>query len=65
MRRIDREIKDKSRIEEFIAKVQINGASSEGDMFYGAKAIIWDRDIDGEILINDSEIENPKVGQIQ
>lgn len=45
-------------------KVQINGASSEGDMFYGAKAIIWDRDIDGEILINDSEIENPKVGQI-
>ena len=33
-------------------------------MFYGAKAIIGDRDIDGEILINDSEIENPKVGQI-
>lgn len=61
----------KSRIDESFStlvgrtiKVQINGASSEGEMFYGAKAVIWDRDIDGEILINDSEIENPKVGQI-
>ena len=61
----------KSRIDESFGalvgrtiKVQINGASSEGEMFYGAKAVIWDRDIDGEILINDSEIENPKVGQI-
>ena len=61
----------KSRIDESFGalvgrtiKVQINGTSSEGEMFYGAKAVIWDRDIDGEILINDSEIENPKVGQI-
>ncbi|WP_096015777.1 30S ribosomal protein S12 methylthiotransferase RimO [Campylobacter lanienae] len=45
-------------------KIQINGVSSEGEMFYGAKAVIWDRDIDGEILINDSQIPNPKVGQI-
>ncbi len=35
-------------------KVYINGISSEGEAFWGAKSVIWDRDIDGEILINDS-----------
>lgn len=44
--------------------VYINGESSEGEMFFGAKAQIWDRDIDGEILINESEIESLKVGEI-
>lgn len=45
-------------------KVQINGISSEGEMFFGAKSIAWDREIDGEILINDTQIKDPKVGEI-
>lgn len=45
-------------------KVQINGISSEGELFWGAKDLRWDRDIDGEILINDSEINNPQTGEI-
>lgn len=45
-------------------RVQINQESSEGEMFWGAKSIIWDHDIDGEILINESEVENPSVGGI-
>ncbi|MDL2347344.1 30S ribosomal protein S12 methylthiotransferase RimO [Campylobacter hyointestinalis] len=45
-------------------KVQINGISSEGEMFFGAKSIVWDREIDGEILINDNQIKDPKVGEI-
>ncbi|RAZ45658.1 30S ribosomal protein S12 methylthiotransferase RimO [Campylobacter hyointestinalis] len=45
-------------------KVQINGISSEGEMFFGAKSIVWDREIDGEILINDTQIKDPKVGEI-
>lgn len=44
--------------------VHINGISSEGEMFFGAKALAWDRDIDGEILINDSVIKDLKVGEI-
>ena len=38
--------------------VEITGISSEGEFFYGAKLALWDKDIDGEILINESEIEN-------
>ncbi|CUU87895.1 2-methylthioadenine synthetase [Campylobacter hyointestinalis subsp. hyointestinalis] len=45
-------------------KVQINGISSEGEMFFGAKSIVWDMEIDGEILINDTQIKDPKVGEI-
>lgn len=44
--------------------INLNGISSEGEMFYSAKATLWDRDIDGEILINDSEIKDLKVGEI-
>ncbi|AJB45908.1 ribosomal protein S12 methylthiotransferase [Campylobacter fetus subsp. testudinum] len=47
-----------------VIKVQINGSSSEGEMFFGAKSVIWDREIDGEILINDTQIKDPKVGEI-
>ncbi len=43
-------------------KVEIEGESSEGEMFYGAKPLVWDRDIDGEVLINDSDVENLEVG---
>lgn len=40
----------------------IEGASSEGEFFYGAKPLAWDKDIDGEILINESCVQNLKVG---
>lgn len=45
-------------------KVVIEGVSSEGEMFYGAKKLLWDKDIDGEILINESEVESLEVGGI-
>lgn len=43
---------------------EINGISSEGEMFYGAKNVIWDKEIDGEILINDSAIETLETGKV-
>ncbi|QKF91664.1 30S ribosomal protein S12 methylthiotransferase RimO [Campylobacter sp. CCUG 57310] len=42
--------------------VSIDGISSEGEMFYGAKKLIWDKDIDGEILINESDIQELETG---
>lgn len=42
--------------------VSMEGQSSEGEMFFGAKMDIWDKDIDGEILINESELEELEVG---
>ena len=44
--------------------VEITGISSEGEFFYGAKLALWDKDIDGEILINESEIQNLQIGQL-
>ena len=35
-------------------KAICTGASSEGEFFIAAKDLRWDRDIDGEILINES-----------
>lgn len=43
---------------------EINGISSEGEMFYGAKNVLWDKDIDGEILINDSVFKTLQVGKV-
>ena len=40
----------------------IEGTSSEGEFFYGAKPLAWDKDIDGEILINESYVQNLKAG---
>lgn len=37
--------------------VEICGISSEGDFFWGGKIAIWDKDIDGEILINETNID--------
>ncbi len=42
----------------------VNGISSEGEFFYGAKDIRWDRDIDGEILINESLCKELKTGEL-
>ena len=61
-------IVDKAILESFAGivgttqSVEITGISSEGEFFYGAKLALWDKDIDGEILINESEIQNLQIG---
>jgi len=42
--------------------VSLEGESSEGEMFYAAKKALWDEDIDGEILINESDVEQLEIG---
>ena len=42
--------------------VSLEGESSEGEMFYAAKKSLWDKDIDGEILINESDVEQLEIG---
>ena len=42
--------------------VSLEGESSEGEMFYAAKKSLWDKDIDGEILINESDVEQLETG---
>lgn len=37
-------------------KVIIDGLSKESDLLFSARDLRWDREIDGEILINDSEV---------
>ena len=44
--------------------VVIDGESDEHEYFLSAKKLLYAPEIDGEILINDSEIENPKYGKI-
>ncbi len=45
-------------------KVTINGESSEGEFFIGAKKDIWSYEIDGEILINENKSNQElKVGK--
>ncbi|MBE2984002.1 30S ribosomal protein S12 methylthiotransferase RimO [Campylobacter sp. RM9344] len=45
---------------EIIASIE--GESSEGEMFFGGKMDVWDKDIDGEILINESDERELEVG---
>lgn len=40
----------------------IEGQSSEHEYFMGARELLWAPSIDGEVLVNDSEIENIEVG---
>ena len=42
----------------------LEGISSEGEMFYAAKKDIWDKDIDGEILINESDVKKLEIGSL-
>lgn len=42
--------------------VSLEGESSEGEMFYAAKKALWDKGIDGEILINESDVEKLETG---
>ena len=44
--------------------VSLEGISSEGEMFYAAKKDIWDKDIDGEILINESDVKELEIGSL-
>ena len=45
--------------------IVITGKSSEGEFFLGAKKLLWADEIDGEILVNDKEIdEELKVGKL-
>ncbi|TBR81282.1 30S ribosomal protein S12 methylthiotransferase RimO [Campylobacter novaezeelandiae] len=44
--------------------VVCTGESSEGEFFIAGKDLRWDREIDGEILINESECGNLEMGQI-
>lgn len=47
-----------------IRKVVCTGESSEGEFFIAGKDLRWDRDIDGEILINESKCGVLKQGKI-
>ena len=42
----------------------LEGESSEGEMFYAVKKDIWDKDIDGEILINESDVKELEIGSL-
>lgn len=44
-------------------RVVIEGESSEGEFFMGAKKLEWALEIDGEILINESEVGALEVGK--
>lgn len=45
-------------------KVILEGESSEGEFFLSARKLQHAPEIDGEILINDSEVKSPKFGQM-
>ncbi|WP_200762692.1 30S ribosomal protein S12 methylthiotransferase RimO [Nitrosophilus alvini] len=45
-------------------KVIVEGPSEESEMLIGARKLEWAPDIDGEILINESEIEGLEAGKI-
>jgi ribosomal protein S12 methylthiotransferase len=45
-------------------EVVLNGESDEHEYLLSAKALHWAEEIDGEILINDKEIEDLTVGEI-
>ncbi len=69
MRRIE-EVIEEQRIENlqkmvgFEFPVVINGESEESEFLLSGKALHWGEEIDGEILINDREIENVVFGKI-
>ncbi len=47
-----------------VRAVVCTGVSSEGEFFIAGKDLLWDRDIDGEILINESECGRLEQGKI-
>ena len=62
---VDKKLKQK--LKKYIGqdmKVMLNGYSDETKLLYSAKNIQWAPEIDPEILINDSDINEMKVGKI-
>lgn len=43
--------------------IMIEGESSEHELFMGARELLWAPQIDGEILVNDSDVDNVSIGQ--
>lgn len=41
----------------------IEGESSESELFMGSRELLWAPQIDGEILVNDSDVENVSIGR--
>jgi hypothetical protein len=42
----------------------VQGSSSEHEFFLGAKKLQWAEDIDGEILVNENEMDHePEIGR--
>lgn len=57
--------KTKQSFEKEVGKevlILIEGESSEHELFMGARELLWAPGIDGEILVNDSEVENVSIG---
>jgi len=57
--------KTKKSFENEIGKeviILVEGESSEHEYFMGARELLWAPSIDGEVLVNDSDIENIEVG---
>lgn len=57
--------KTKKSFEHEIGKeviILVEGESSEHEYFMGARELLWAPSIDGEVLVNDSDIENIEVG---
>ena len=57
--------KTKKSFEKEVGKevlILIEGESSEHEFFMGARELLWAPTIDGEILVNDSDIEGIRVG---
>lgn len=56
-----REVVDELLAKSFRAQVgkklacTLNGVSEESELFYAAKPLLWDKDIDGTLLINENE----------
>lgn len=57
--------KTKQSFEKEVGKevlILIEGESSEHELFMGARELLWAPQIDGEILVNDSEVDNISIG---
>ena len=46
-----------------VVEAYLDGTSSESDLLLSARKKIWAPEIDGEILINESEVENLQIGR--
>lgn len=58
--------KTKKSFEKEVGKevmIIVEGESSEHEYFMGARELLWAPSIDGEVLVNDSDIENIEIGK--